>query len=103
ARGRAPPRAAELGGKAWAVASAQRAGLPVPAWFAVSAAACRDGSGVPGELRAELAAAIEEVFVDGESLAVRSSACDEDGQQLSFAGQLESHLFVQPADVAERV
>jgi pyruvate,water dikinase len=94
---------AELGGKAWALASAQRAGLPVPAWFAVSAAACRDGSGVPGELRAELASAIEEVFANGESLAVRSSARDEDGQQLSFAGQLESHLFVQPADVAERV
>ena len=27
---------AELGGKGWALASAQRAGMPVPPWFAVS-------------------------------------------------------------------
>ena len=91
---------AELGGKAWALASAQRAGLAVPAWFAVSAAACRDASGMPDELRAEVASALEEVFANGKSVAVRSSALDEDGQNLSFAGQLESHLFVQPADVA---
>ena len=39
----------------------------------------------------------------GERLAVRSSACDEDGVQHSFAGQLASFLNVAPEDAAARV
>jgi rifampicin phosphotransferase len=35
----------------------------------------------------------------GELLAVRSSASDEDGAQHSFAGQLDSFLFVSPDEV----
>ncbi len=86
---------AELGGKGWALASAQRAGMPVPPWFAVSAR---------GSLaEKELQEALTELSPDGSSVAVRSSAIDEDGSRLSFAGQLESHLFVPPHEVADRV
>src|SRR5262249_13409601 len=38
----------------------------------------------------------------GETVAVRSSASDEDGAQHSFAGQLDSFLFVPPGDVARK-
>jgi rifampicin phosphotransferase len=35
--------------------------------------------------------------------AVRSSAMDEDGQTSSFAGQFESHLFVKPEQLTEKI
>ena len=94
---------AQLGGKAWALASAQRAGLPVPAWFVVPAAARRDGEEVTQDLRNALMATLEEVFPRGAMVAVRSSAVEEDGERLSFAGQLESHLFVRADRVPDRV
>ncbi|MFI0460352.1 MAG: PEP/pyruvate-binding domain-containing protein, partial [Candidatus Thiodiazotropha endolucinida] len=40
---------------------------------------------------------------DGERLAVRSSAVDEDSADHSFAGQLESYLYVPVDQVADRV
>src|SRR5262249_27419683 len=54
-------------------------------------------------LRAKIAAALAELCPNGETVAVRSSASDEDGAQHSFAGQLDSFLFVPPAEVAGRV
>jgi pyruvate,water dikinase len=36
-------------------------------------------------------------------VAVRSSASDEDGAEHSFAGQLESHLFVSCERIAEKI
>jgi phosphohistidine swiveling domain-containing protein len=115
------------GGKARALARAQRAGLPVPDWFVLSAAAFA-GSLTPeqrallkqasdadvvqrivgevriaGSVELALARAVNDLCPDGELLAVRSSASDEDGTQHSFAGQLESFLNVPPADVLDRV
>ncbi|MDH3319388.1 MAG: PEP-utilizing enzyme [Betaproteobacteria bacterium] len=87
---------AELGGKGWALARARRAGLPVPDWFALSPAACGT------QWREELAGALAELCPRGETVAVRSSALDEDGAVLSFAGQLESYLFVPHVQVANR-
>jgi phosphohistidine swiveling domain-containing protein len=89
------------GGKARALAAAQRAGLPVPAWFVLSSDAHE--AGLTPELRAELASAVSRLCPQGETVAVRSSASDEDGVAHSFAGQLESFLSVAPADVADRV
>jgi pyruvate,water dikinase len=94
-----------VGGKARALARAERAGLPVPRWFVVSAAAFSDS--LTPDQRAEIDDALDRAVRDlspnGELLAVRSSASDEDGHGHSFAGQFDSHLNVAPDDVAQRV
>jgi phosphohistidine swiveling domain-containing protein len=92
-----------LGGKGWALASAQRAGMPVPAWFAVTPDARAGNCELSDELRVELARALAELCPNAETVAVRSSARDEDGARLSFAGQLESYLFVPSEEVADRI
>ena len=97
------------GGKARALARAARGGLSVPAWVVLSDAAFLQSnpstlSGMPeGEVRSAIDAAVRTLCPMGERLAVRSSACDEDGVQHSFAGQLASFLNVAPEDAAARV
>ena len=46
---------------------------------------------------------LKKLSANGERFAVRSSALDEDSAQHSFAGQLESYLFVSAGDVPHRV
>ena len=87
-----------LGGKAAALASLRRSGLPIPAWFAVAA----DAERMPG-WEAEVSAAVDALTPNGDPVAVRSSAAGEDGVEHSYAGQLESYLFVKPADVIARI
>ena len=95
----------ELGSKATALALAGRAGLPVPPWFAVAPSACLES--VPPAIRAgairEIEDAVNALCPNGELVAVRSSAADEDGSGYSFAGQFESHLNVATTDVCDRV
>lgn len=115
------------GGKARALARAQQAGLPVPPWFALSGAAFADSlspaqrDAIAGAADAHafemtmntvvvspsvahaLEEAVRRLAPDGQPLAVRSSASDEDGALHSFAGQLESYLNVPPSEVADRV
>ena len=115
------------GGKARALARAQRAGLPVPEWFVVSASAFTDSltraqrdlldhasdadvlQQTVDEVRLAsgveraLTQAVRDLSATSDGLAVRSSASDEDGTRHSFAGQLESYLNVSPAHVADRV
>src|SRR5262245_1761632 len=95
---------AALGGKARALAALGDADLPIPRWFVVSANAFADSTSPDGALDAdsleglqpsvavqlELKEALAELCPNGETVAVRSSAADEDGPQHSFAGQLES-------------
>jgi len=121
----ADPR--QMGGKAAALAELSRELLPIPPWFAISPQAfelslndsqraqlaAADDSMLLQKLTAqiqpaaEVVAAIErsvrELSSGGQLLAVRSSAVDEDGAGHSFAGQLESFLFVSPQQVAGRV
>lgn len=105
------PRRDLLGGKAATLALLDRAGLPVPAWFAVSAAAFAASRPAQGGLPAcphpavadEIAQALAALCPHGETVAVRSSAQEEDGLRLSYAGQLDSLLFVPPAQVPEAV
>ena len=119
-----------IGGKAASLASLQRAGFPVPDWFALDpaafdnsldatdrerlATACESGddAAVTAALAtltlddaalAELTQAVAALAPDGQPLAVRSSASDEDGGAHSFAGQLASYLNVAPVDVSARV
>jgi phosphohistidine swiveling domain-containing protein len=116
-----------LGGKGRALAQLQHAGFPVPGWFAVLPGAFEasvtdiergllESAMTPeaarrilqhlqpsGPVQAELAQTLARFCPNHELVAVRSSASDEDGPQHSFAGQLESFLFVPPAQVAERI
>jgi phosphohistidine swiveling domain-containing protein len=93
------------GGKARALARAERAGLPVPVWCVLSDAACgADPSlSLTADIRREIALALKRLCPNGEPVAVRSSAGDEDGRCHSFAGQLESFLHVRHEEVADRV
>ncbi len=116
-----------IGGKGRALSALTDAGLPVPPWAVVVPQAfydslapsvraaldtARDADEVRpmleqvtpgGEVAEELAPAVARLCPHGELLAVRSSAADEDTAALSFAGQLESFLFVGAADLADRL
>jgi pyruvate,water dikinase len=96
--------AAPLGGKARALAALRDTDLPIPPWFVVLPHACDLATLTPNAaLLAELRAALAELCPASEPVAVRSSASDEDGAQHSFAGQLDSFLFVRPGDVADKI
>jgi pyruvate,water dikinase len=82
--------AGTVGSKAYELARLTRAGLPVPDGFVVPEMMCfsKDSQAI-----AELKIAFERI---GQyRLAVRSSACDEDGANESFAGQHATVLGVQ--------
>lgn len=117
---------APLGGKARALAALGQADLAIPEWFALSPAAFtasltpaqRDALQATGdddnlrtlieqvipcpEVCQELREALAHLCPNRELLAVRSSASDEDGAQHSFAGQLDSFLFVTPEAVSDK-
>jgi pyruvate,water dikinase len=100
---------APLGGKARALAALREADLPIPAWFVVRPEAFLDSHTDAADPRAspavtaEIADALAQLCPDGAPVAVRSSASDEDGAQHSFAGQLDSFLFVPADDVPAKV
>ena len=111
------------GGKGASLASMTQNGLPVPPGFVITSPAFLDA--VDGEAllrhievedldaaRAVVAATppprelIKEHYerLDAASVAVRSSACAEDGDDASYAGQQETYLFVENLDdVMEKV
>lgn len=119
----------ELGGKARALAELAQAQVMVPAWFVLTPSAFyvsltyaqrqtieagdvrMAATLLRGEIKLEaepmeaLTEALQELCPNGEAVAVRSSAGDEDGAERSFAGQFDSFLFVPgtPEAVAERV
>jgi pyruvate,water dikinase len=96
------PEDAPWGGKGRALYRLGKAGFPVPQWFAISPGA-HSKDGVNPELRDAINSALKDIAADGEKLAVRSSAGDEDGPAHSFAGQLESFLYVSPTDVPQAI
>lgn len=114
---------AHLGGKARALAALQQLELPIPSWFVLTPTAFYQSLApeqwqamqlgevetwiqtvqVSEAVETELTQALADLCPNGERVAVRSSASDEDGIQHSFAGQLDSFLFVEPQEVAKRV
>ena len=94
---------AEIGGKAAALAALADAGLPIPKWFAVRAGDEASDSSPQRFDDVDLGAALQALAPNGELLAVRSSAVEEDSAAHSFAGQYETFLFVAPDDVPHRI
>ncbi|MEI6654917.1 MAG: PEP/pyruvate-binding domain-containing protein [Verrucomicrobiota bacterium] len=84
---------AQLGGKGAALARLGAMGFEVPGWFGVS-----NDSEWSGD---ELMTALRELGTG--RFAVRSSGMMEDGAAHSFAGQFESHLEVEAADVGRKI
>ena len=112
------------GGKGASLAAMTHNGLPVPPGFVVTSAAfaravdgeellrCLKEQDLDGaravvaqtEPPRELVRAAYERLPQGVSVAVRSSACAEDGADASYAGQQETYLFVEAFDeVLEKV
>jgi pyruvate,water dikinase len=114
---------ARAGGKGASLARMSELGLPVPPGFVVPAeclvAALGDGgealrAALPDAARAqEIVAAVDvpraaadayAALGDDPPVAVRSSACAEDSETASYAGQQETYLHVRGADaVLDRV
>jgi rifampicin phosphotransferase len=92
----------EIGGKAAALAVAEAAGFNVPPWFVVRAPSIGE-EGLSTPLIDAIRREVSTLAPNGEVLAVRSSAVDEDGALHSFAGQFDTFLYVAPADVPERI
>lgn len=106
------------GGKGASLASMTQDGLPVPPGFVVTSPAFAeavDGDKLLDCLKArdlegaravvaeakpprDLIEAAYRRFPEDSSVAVRSSACAEDGADASYAGQQETYLFVETFD-----
>jgi pyruvate,water dikinase len=118
------PPLAEAGGKARALSRLQGSGLEIPAWFVIKPVAFHEslseaqraafehdpadidalGAVTPAaSVTAEVRAALARICPQGEPVAVRSSAVEEDSAHASFAGQLESFLRVPHEEVARRI
>ena len=102
------PPEAPLGGKAAALARLAGARLPIPEWLVVTPAAFGEAAEAAAlrlapETAAAIVAAAREVAPGAGFFAVRSSALEEDGVEHSFAGQLDSFLFVPPEGIPARV
>lgn len=112
------------GGKGASLASMTQNGLPVPPGFVITSfafAEAVDGKRLLDCLKAQdldgaraIVAQTEpprdviktayEQLPDGVSVAVRSSACAEDGNDASYAGQQETYLFVETfEEVLEKI
>ncbi len=106
------------GGKGASLASMTQNGLPVPPGFVITAAAfaeavdadelleCLKAQDLEGARAVvartdpprDLIEAAYQLLPQDVSVAVRSSACAEDGNDASYAGQQETYLFVRTLD-----
>ena len=105
----------ELGGKAWSLNALRDSGLSIPAWFVVSPrafsasrssaerAGAVDDLQIAEDVGLEVSQALRILCSEGQRVAVRSSADEEDGAHHSTAGQLDSFLSVAADEVLERL
>ncbi len=94
-----------LGGKAENLLRLYKFGVLTPRWIVLGAETLPELL-ARGDAEAVIQAALETAGIKAEFYAVRSSAVGEDGDRFSFAGQLDSFLFVrrgQLAAAAEKV
>ncbi len=116
-----------FGGKAAALGHLAGTKLPIPGWIVIDPVAFIASVAGPrldelqrstdaveirsmlddlrphAEFLEELKTALSKLSPNNERVAVRSSAVDEDSAEHSFAGQLESYLYVPIDEVADRV
>lgn len=88
-----------FGGKAVNLGKLIQAGLPVPTGFAVSL----DAFDNTGKLSVECRKQIKSLLIQDRLYAVRSSATVEDADEASWAGQFETYLNVESAEVIKRI
>ncbi len=81
-----------VGGKAYNLNLLTKAGFNVPKWFVITSNAFQS---MNNDLKQKIENTLNELNLRGKLLAVRSSAIGEDGVELSFAGQMESFLYVK--------
>lgn len=116
-----------FGGKAAAFGHLASTGLPIPPWVvvdpqafyesvsqerldelrqsteAIDVASLFADLSPPKKLQGQLEQVLGRLSPNGERLAVRSSAVDEDSAEHSFAGQLESYLYVPAEELLARI
>ncbi|MFP4351100.1 MAG: PEP/pyruvate-binding domain-containing protein, partial [Desulfococcaceae bacterium] len=116
------PDPAALGGKGANLARMTSWGLPVPPWFVIpvgtfqrhfpealanaEADAIRDhfaAASIDSDTGQALHSILKQNDWESAYFAVRSSAADEDGSESSFAGQLDSFLWVPAGEIAAAV
>lgn len=101
-----------IGGKAHNLYLLAKEGFNVPSWFALTALAFEKSTEfrtsdnrfiMPEGLEREIYKTIDSLGLNNKYLAVRSSAVGEDGDDLSFAGQLDSFLYVDKHTVINAI
>ena len=111
------PLRSEVGGKALGLYRLRQIGCEVPPWFVVTASAWSVSAETappaaesgPDEIMPApvvweaIQAAMRQLGLGDDLLAVRSSARAEDGSACSFAGQFTSVLHVHPADLPRAI
>lgn len=105
-----PATPASVGGKGLALIKAREGGFPVPPFCILTPGSVPDNwspnraeEGLSESEQAAIRVLYEGSLPGAATFAVRSSAIDEDGASHSFAGQLESYLYVDPVDLPRRI
>lgn len=100
------PRVDEVGGKGFNLLKLSSNGINVPSFGVVTSHAHSywlKNKALPEELVKDIKKSIETWSDSGQYFAVRSSMADEDGDTNSFAGILESFLYVSADKIEENI
>jgi pyruvate,water dikinase len=97
----------DIGGKAYSlyVLGRDNKSLNIPAWFAIkegTQSKIEQSDSIKNQFLEELSSSLKQ-FGENKLWAVRSSASSEDGINNSFAGQLDTFLFIPTDKVMEHV
>ena len=86
------------GNKAATLGILKDAGFQVPPFFIITAVASANET-LTAALEGEIELAVNTICEDGQKVAVRSSSREEDGQNLSFAGQFDTFLNIEHDEI----